>query len=410
MLKRNPRIANLSSGYLFPEISKRRAAYAKAHPEAKIISLGIGNTTEPLTPHIVSALHAEVTRLGTPEGYSGYGDETGLAALRAKIAEVLYENRVSADEVFISDGAKCDIGRLQYLFGPDAKVCVQDPAYPVYVDGSVMAGAAGPAASGASGYAGIVYMPCTAANGFFPDLALVPENSLIYFCSPNNPTGAVATREQLTSLVRVAREKSSIIIFDSAYSAFIRDPALPRSIFEIPGARECSIEVNSFSKPIGFTGVRLGWSIVPRELSFADGTPVAADWTRLMTTIFNGASNIAQQGGLASLDEQGIAETLALTDYYLENARLIRETLSGENFRNAGVSIFGGDNAPYVWARFPGRKSWEIFDLILDSCHVVCTPGAGFGPAGEEFIRFSSFGHRAQVSEACSRLSKLILS
>lgn len=409
MLKRNTNLSNLSSGYLFPEIAKRRAAYAKSHPEAKIISLGIGNTTEPLTPHVVEGLHAEVTRLGTKEGYSGYGDETGITALRERIAEVLYKGIVLPEEVFISDGAKCDIGRLQYLFGSGVAVAVQDPAYPVYVDGSVMVGAAGAVPPGGTGYRGITYMPCTVGNGFFPDLSLIPENALVYFCSPNNPTGAVATRPQLESLVKAAKAKGSIIIFDSAYASYIRDPSLPVSIFEIEGARECAIEVSSFSKPIGFTGVRLGWTIVPKELAYADGTPVIGDWTRLMTTIFNGASNIAQYGALASLDEKGLAETRGLTDYYLDNAKEIRKALAGDNFRKAGVTLFGGDNAPYIWARFPGKKSWEIFDLILDTCHVVCTPGAGFGPAGEEYIRFSSFGHHEQVVEACSRLSRLVL-
>lgn len=409
MLDRNKNLANLSSGYLFPEIAKRRSSYAAAHPEAKIISLGIGNTTEPLTPHIVEGLAAEVTALGTASGYTGYGDETGLTALRERIASVLYEGIVKPSEVFISDGAKCDIGRIQYLFGSRVAVAVQDPAYPVYVDGSVMIGAAGPVKADGSGYTGITYMPCTVENGFFPDLKKIPENALVYFCSPNNPTGAVATREELSALVKAVRAKGSIIVFDSAYSSFIRDPALPLSIFEIEGARECAIEVSSFSKPIGFTGVRLGWTIIPEELVFSDGTKVMTDWTRLMTTIFNGASNVAQAGGLASLDDVGLAETRALTDYYLENARIIREALLGQNFRAAGVEVFGGDNAPYLWARFPGRKSWDVFDTILDSCHVVCTPGAGFGPAGESFIRFSSFGHRAQVIEACARLAKLKL-
>ncbi len=409
MIERNPHIANLTSGYLFPEISKRRAAFAKEHPEASIISLGIGNTTEPLTPHVVKGLSGEVQALSTPDGYNGYGDETGNTRLREAIASVLYKGMVSADEVFISDGAKCDIGRIQYLFGSKVAVAVQDPAYPVYVDGSVMVGAAGAAKADGSGYEGIVYMPCTAENGFFPDLDQVPEHALIYFCSPNNPTGAVATREQLGALVAEARRKGSIIIFDSAYSAFIRDPELPLSIFEIPGARECAIEINSFSKPIGFTGVRLGWSVVPKELCYADGSPVIRDWTRLMTTIFNGASNIAQMGGLASLQGEGVRETRELTDYYLANAALIRKTLTGPNFKAAGVEVFGGDNAPYVWVRFPGRKSWDVFDQILNTCHVVTTPGAGFGPAGESFIRFSAFGHRASVEEACRRLSELSL-
>ncbi|HHU35703.1 MAG TPA: LL-diaminopimelate aminotransferase [Treponema sp.] len=409
MITRNKTFSNLTSGYLFPEISKRRAEFAKANPHAEIISLGIGNTTEPLTPHIVKALTAQVARLGTLEGYSGYGDEAGLLELREKIATVLYKGAISSDEVFVSDGAKCDIGRLQYLFGPKVAVAVQDPAYPVYVDGSVMVGAAGPLIEGTTNYSGITYMPCTPDNNFFPDPLLVPENALVYFCSPNNPTGAVATKKQLTSLVKAARSKGSIIIFDSAYSAFIRDPDLPQSIFEIDGARECAIEVSSFSKPIGFTGVRLGWTIVPKELTFSDGTPVIKDWNRLFSTIFNGPSNIAQYGGLAALQEQGLLETRELTDYYLENAREIRKVLLGDNFIAMGTEIFGGDNAPYVWARFPGKKSWDMFDAILKKCHVVCTPGAGFGPAGESCIRFSSFGHREQILEACERLAGLQL-
>ncbi len=409
MIERNNAFSHLTSGYLFPEINKRRRAFAAENPDAGIISLGIGNTTEPLTPHIVKALAAQVASLGTKDGYSGYGDEAGLPALREKIAEVLYENRISPDEVFVSDGAKCDIGRIQYLFGSKVSVAVQDPAYPVYVDGSVMVGAAGAIVPGTTNYAGITYMPCTQENSFFPDPAHIPENALVYFCSPNNPTGAVATRDQLVDLVQTARKKGSIIIFDSAYAAFIRDPDLPRSIFEIDGARECAIEVGSFSKPVGFTGVRLGWTIVPQDLKFSDGTPVIQDWRRLFSTIFNGASNIAQAGGLASLDSAGIAETRETIDYYLENARIIREALQGPNFTRMGAEVYGGDNAPYVWVRFPGKKSWDIFDAVLRKCHVVCTPGAGFGPAGESFIRFSSFGHRDEIKEASRRLSLLEL-
>ncbi len=400
----------MKSGYLFPEISKRRRTFAAEHPDAKIISLGIGNTTEPLTPHIVEALSEQVARLGTKEGYSGYcDDEAGNMDLRERIAEVLYQNRIAADEVFVSDGAKCDIGRIQYLFGSKAEVAVQDPAYPVYVDGSVMVGAANAMIPGTTNYSGITYLPCTRENSFFPDPALIPGNSLVYFCSPNNPTGAVATRDQLTLLVKTAREKGSIIVFDSAYAAFIRDPALPRSIFEIDGARECAIEVGSFSKPVGFTGVRLGWTIVPKDLLFADGTPVIRDWSRLFSTIFNGASNIAQAGGLASLDPVGLTETRETIDYYLENARIIRDALNGPNFSRMGAEVYGGDNAPYVWVRFPGKKSWDVFDAILEKCHVVCTPGSGFGAAGESYIRFSSFGHREQIMEAAKRLMSLEL-
>lgn len=407
MIERNEGFENLAAGYLFPEVAKRRREYQASHPDTKIISLGIGNTTEPLTPHITKALVDYAQKLGTPEGYSGYGDEQGNAELRAKIAQVLYPDMASADEVFISDGAKCDIARIQTLFGRKTKIAVQDPAYPVYVDGSVVVGAAGK--SDENGYQGVTYLPCTAENGFFPDLEKIPANSLIYFCSPNNPTGATATREQLKKLVDFANKNGCIIIFDAAYYAFIRDEKLPRTIFEIPEARKCAIEINSFSKLAGFTGVRLGWSVVPSDLKFADGSSVKNDWNRVMTTLFNGASNIAQAGGMAALDEEGQKETKALVDYYLENAKLMHETLTGKNFQDAGVKVYYTGDSPYLWVKFPGWKSWDIFDKILDECNVVTTPGSGFGPAGESYVRFSSFGHRNDVKEACQRLSKLVL-
>jgi LL-diaminopimelate aminotransferase len=235
-----------------------------------------------------------------------------------------------------------------------------------------------------------------------PDLARLPKNCLLYFCSPNNPTGAVATRDQLRSLVEAARDRGALIIFDAAYSEYIRDPALPRSIFEIEGSRSCAIEVSSFSKPIGFTGVRLGWTVVPRGLAYEDGSPVINDWNRIMTTLFNGASNISQQGGLAALDGEGRRETAALIKHYMGNADIIRKALKAR-----GISNYGGDNAPYIWAAFPGRSSWEVFEEILARCHVVTTPGSGFGPCGEGFIRFSAFGRREDVEEAVSRLASL---
>ena len=407
MIERNIGLANLTAGYLFPEIARRRREYAAAHPEAKIISLGIGNTTEPLSPHIAKAMSDYALGLATPEGYSGYGDEQGMTALREKIASVFYKGMADASEVFISDGAKCDIARIQTLFGGKANIAVQDPAYPVYVDGSVVIGAAGSAKKDGSGYEGVTYLPCTPENHFFPDLSKIQPNTLIYFCSPNNPTGATATREELQTLVDFANKNGCIIVYDAAYFAFIRDPSLPKTIFEIKGARTCAVEVNSFSKPAGFTGVRLGWTIVPNDLKFADGTPVNKDWNRIMTTLFNGASNVAQAGGLAALDETGLADMKASVDYYLENGRLIKQTLEGENFKKAGVKAYFTGNGPYVWAQFPGKKSWDVFDLILDKCHVVTTPGSGFGPAGESFIRFSSFGHRADIEEACKRLAGL---
>ncbi len=399
MLQRNPGFANLTAGYLFPEVARRKNEYLKNHPDAKIISLGVGNTTEPLTPHIAKAMSDYALSLGTAQGYSGYGDDFGSSDLREKIAKEFYPNEnIAPEEVFISDGAKCDIARVQTLFGREVNLAVQDPSYPVYVDGSVIAGAAG--ANNGSGYEGIVYMPCTAENGFFPDLSQVKKNSLIYFCSPNNPTGKVSSKEELTRLVEFALKNECIIIFDAAYSEFIRDPNLPKSIFQIEGAKRCAIEVQSLSKPAGFTGVRLGWSVVPNDLKFADGSSVNKDWGRLMTTLFNGASNIAQQGALAALDETGRREMRSVIDYYLENARIIEKTV--RKWQNAEVFFTG--NSPYLWIRFAGKKSWDIFDSILDKCRVVTTPGSGFGPAGESFIRISAFGHRADVEEACRRM------
>jgi LL-diaminopimelate aminotransferase len=303
------------------------------------------------------------------------------------------------------------------MFGPDTKVAVQDPSYPVYVDGSVIAGAAGresaPAVcddcddcgdrdTSASQYGGIRYLPCTPENNYFPDLSVIENGSLIYFCSPNNPTGATASKRQLAALTAAALRTGSIIVYDAAYSDYIRDPELPKSIYEIPEARKCAIEVNSFSKSAGFTGVRLGWSIVPKDLCFAGGESVNADWARITATVFNGASNIAQYGGLAALDDQGQTEVRTLTDFYLQNARLIRSALAALN-----IDCIGGDNSPYIWARFPGRNSWDVFAELLEKYHVVTTPGSGFGPAGESFIRFSAFGHRADIEEACGRLRKL---
>ncbi len=407
MLNRNEGFANLTAGYLFPEVARRRREYAAAHPDAKIISLGIGNTTEPLPKFIAKAMADYSLALATPEGYSGYGDEQGNTELRKKIAEIWYKGVADESEVFISDGAKCDIARIQTLFGRNVKIAVQDPAYPVYVDGSVIVGAAGK--NNGSGYEGVTYMPCTPENDFFPDLSVVEPNSLIYFCSPNNPTGAVATKEQLKKLVDFANKNGCIIIFDGAYREFIRDSELPKTIFEIEGARTCAIEINSFSKPAGFTGVRLGWSIVPNDLKFADGTSVNRDWNRVMTTLFNGASNVVQAGGLACLEAEGLKAMKEVIDYYLENAALIKKTFEGENFKKAGVQVYFTGNSPYIWVKFPGKKSWDVFDILLDKCNVVTTPGSGFGPAGESFIRISAFGHHADVEEACKRLSNLAL-
>jgi LL-diaminopimelate aminotransferase len=392
MVERNKNFSRLKAGYLFPEIAKRRKTLAEKEPTANIISLGIGNTTEPLTTTICNGLTQATKKLATLQGYTGYGDEQGLPELRSAIAEKLYNNLVSPEEITISDGSKCDIGRLQVLFGAQATVAVQDPAYPVYVDGSIIIGAD----------ANLAYMPCSPENNFFPDLSKTPRTDLIYFCSPNNPTGAVATKEQLLQLVQFAQKNKSIIIFDAAYSSFITDPALPRSIFEIEGAKSVAIEVNSFSKSIGFTGVRLGWCIVPKELTFADGTPVLKDWIRVITTLFNGASNVTQPGGIAALTDIGLKETKELIGYYQANAKIIKTGLN-----TLGIATFGGINAPYIWAHFPGKQSWDVFEKILNEAKVVTTPGAGFGPAGESFIRFSSFGHRENVLEAMERIAQI---
>ena len=403
MIKRNINFPKLQAGYLFPEINRRKKALLDKVPDAKIISLGIGNTTEPLSDHIRKGLSKSVDAMGTREGYSGYGNECGQTELREKISKVFYSGNIKADEIFVSDGSKCDIGRLQLLMGANRKFAVQDPSYPVYVDGGVLYGQTGNYNESNSQFEGITYMPCLPENGFFPDYTKAESSEVIYFCSPNNPTGNAATKEQLESLVKFAKEKKKVIIFDAAYSMFVSDPELPKSIYEIEGAREVAIETNSFSKPAGFTGVRLGWTIVPNELKYEDGSSVKADWTRVMTTIFNGASNIVQAGGIAALEPEGLKEIETQIAYYMNNAKLIKKTLS-----SIGLTVYGGDNAPYIWAEFPGRKSWDVFEEILNSCHVVTTPGSGFGPAGEGFVRFSAFGHKEDVEQACKRLEETL--
>lgn len=399
MVARNPQFNKLKAGYLFPEIAKRKNALQEKQPEAHIISLSIGDTTEPLPPYITARLVEGVTKLGTKEGYEGYGPAHGQSTLREKIAGTFYQNQISPDEVFISDGAKCDLGRLQVLFGKNASIAVQDPAYPAYVDISVIMGQTGDFNGQKDGYDGLVYMSCSAENNFFPNLDDLPRTDIIIFCSPNNPTGAVATREQLEALVKFAKKNKSILIYDTAYAPFQQDPSLPKTIYEIEGAHEVAIEVGSFSKLAGFTGVRLGWTIVPKQLCFDDGTSVHQDWARLHTTYFNAASNIAQEGGVAILEDEGYKEVLGLVDYYMENAQILKKA-----FESHGFKVYGGENAPYLWVDFRPRKSWDAFEEILNSAHVVPSPGSGFGPAGEGFLRFSAFGSRADIHEAVSRL------
>jgi len=400
-MKRNKNIACLQGGYLFPEISRRREKFVSENPDSAVISLGIGDTTLPIGKYISGVMSDYARDLATKDGYSGYGSEQGLPALREKIIDVFYDGIIDADEIFVSDGSKCDIGRLQVLFGGDTSVAVQDPSYPVYVDGSVIIGCGGEYDENKSGYSKIEYMPCTEKNGFLPDLSSVSKTDLIYICSPNNPTGAVAGRDWLKKLVDFAITNKSIIIFDTAYSKYISDSDLPKSIFEIDGAKKCAIETNSFSKIAGFTGVRLGWTVVPHELVYDGGEKVHADWNRLTGTVFNAASNISQKGGLACLDEQGLKEIDETVAYYKENAKIIKNAL---NF--FGIKSFGGKNSPYIWAKFPGQSSWDVFEKLLQQYQIITTPGSGFGPAGEGFIRFSSFGKREDVIEAVNRVKK----
>ncbi|CAL4913067.1 unnamed protein product [Urochloa decumbens] len=410
---RNPNMEKLQKGYLFPEISMKHEAHMKKYPDAKVISLGIGDTTEPIPRVITSAMAEYALALSTPEGYQGYGPEQGQMNLRKVIAEKVYPNMgIKESEVFISDGAQCDIARLQTLFGPNVSIAVQDPTFPGYVDNGVIVGQTG-AADESCKYAGITYMRCAPENHFFPDLTRVPRTDVIFFCSPNNPTGHAASHAQLRDLVDFARRNGSIIVFDTAYAWYLSESesaeggsgsSKPRSIYEVPGAREVAIEISSFSKFAGFTGVRLGWAVVPSELRYADGSPVARDFDRVVCTCFNGASSVAQAGGVACLSsEEGRDAVRRVVGVYKENARVLVET-----FASLGKEVYGGQDSPYVWVRFPGRRSWDVFAEILEKTHVITVPGSGFGPGGEGFVRVSAFNSRERVLEAAARLRKFL--
>lgn len=393
----NPEFANLPAAYLFSEIARRTREFQSQNPGVEVMRLGIGNTTEPLTPKTLQGLRLVVEKLASVETYTGYGDEQGDARLRQALAEWYQQKglRVQPQEVFISDGAKTDSANVSSIFDRDNIIAVQDPVYPVYVDSNVIAGRVGKLQDGI--YDNLVYMRGTEENGF---VSPPPQTKadLIFLCYPNNPTGAVATKDQLQAFVNYARTHRSVIVFDAAYSAYVSDPNLPRSIYEIESARECAIEINSFSKWAGFTGVRLGWTVVPMDLVVEDTAPeqLNAAWNRRQTTMFNGASNIAQEGGLAVLTEEGQKECQGLVNYYMESTHIIRQTL--EDLR---IRTFGGINAPYVWMRTPnGLNSWEFFDKLLSEAHVVGTPGVGFGPGGEGYFRLAGFGHRENILRA----------
>lgn len=405
----NDNYLKLQAGYLFPEIGRRVSAFAEANPDAKLIKLGIGDVTEPLPEACRTAMIRAVNALGKRDSFHGYGPEQGYAWLREAIAENDYVARgceIDASEIFVSDGSKCDSGNILDILasGTANRFAVCDPVYPVYVDTNVMAGNTGEATG--SRYAGLVYLPMTAANGFTPAIPDAPVD-VVYLCYPNNPTGAVASRETLTKWVDWAKANGTLILFDAAYHAFITDPDIPRSIYEIPGARDCAIEFRSFSKNAGFTGTRCAFTVVPRGLTGkdADGNDVALHglWNRRQSTKFNGVSYIVQRGAEAVYSEEGRSQVAELIAFYLENARLIREALTA-----GGMEVHGGVNAPYVWIKTPGgATSWDFFDELLSRCHVVGTPGSGFGAAGEGYFRISAFNSRENVEEALTRIAKL---
>jgi LL-diaminopimelate aminotransferase len=403
MIRINENYRKLQASYLFADIARRVNAYTAANPDKPIIRLGIGDVTEPLPPACVAALHAATDEMAVRSTFKGYGPEQGYGFLRELVAQHDYAARgcaIAADEIFISDGAKCDCGNIQEIFSTDARLAIPDPVYPVYVDTNVMAGRTGPAAGGR--YGGVMYLDSTPANGYVPSVPTAPAD-LIYLCFPNNPTGAVATREQLKAWVDYAKKNQAVILFDSAYEAYIRDPAIPHSIYEIEGARDVAIEFRSFSKTAGFTGVRCAYTVVPKTVMAyaADGSPqpLHALWNRRHTTKFNGVAYPIQKAAAAVYSAEGQAQAKALTEFYLGNAKLIREAV-----RNLGFSCIGGDNAPYIWVN-TGRDSWEFFDLLLNQAQVVCTPGAGFGKCGEGHVRISAFNSRENVEKALQRIA-----
>jgi len=409
MTRINENYLKLQAGYLFPEIGRRRRAFQEAHPDAQIISMGIGDVTQPLAPAVIEAMKRAVDEMGRAETFRGYDDGgIGYEFLRGAIRDNDYKARgveIDIDEIIVSDGAKCDTGNMQEIFGLDNVVAVSDPVYPVYVDTNVMAGRTG-AAAGRGRYEGIFYMPCTEENNFVPEPP-AERVDLIYLCFPNNPTGAVATKQQLARWVDYARQNKAIILFDAAYEAFISDPDVQHSIYEVEGAKDVAIEFRSFSKTAGFTGVRCAFTVVPKQLKAytKDGraVEVAPIWKRRQCTKFNGVSYVTQAGAAAIYTKQGKEQIKETIDIYMTNARLIRETL-----KKIGYTVYGGVNAPYIWLKTPeDTGSWEFFDTLLNKAHVVATPGAGFGSAGEGYIRLTAFGRPENVKEALERIKAI---
>jgi LL-diaminopimelate aminotransferase len=405
----NENYLKLRAGYLFPEISRRIRAFQAQNPNAKLISLGIGDVTQPLAPAVIKAMKRAVGDMASARTFRGYGPEQGYDFLLNAIIENDYNSRgvdLDKTEVFVSDGAKCDTGNIQEIFGLDNIIAVTDPVYPVYVDTNVMAGRAGEASKNGQ-YEKIVYMPCTAENNFIPDMPTAAIN-IIYLCFPNNPTGAVAAKEILAKWVGFARDSRAVILFDAAYEAFITDPRIPHSIYEIDGAKEVAIEFRSFSKTAGFTGVRCAFTVVPKQLKAytKDNRAVEVNplWNRRHTTKFNGVSYISQAAAAAIYTPEGKKQTRQIIDVYMSNAALIRESLI-----KLGYKVYGGVNAPYLWVRTPdGFGSWDFFDRLLQKANIVVTPGVGFGPSGEGYIRISAFATPENVEEALQRFVSII--
>lgn len=407
MVKINDNYLKLKAGYLFPEIARRVKTFAEANPNVDIIKLGIGDVTEPIPEACRTAMVKAVEEMGDRATFKGYGPEQGYPWLREKIAAVDFQSRgcdIDASEIFVSDGAKCDTGNILDIFGKDNKIAVTDPVYPVYVDTNVMVGNTGEA-NDAGEYGGLVYIPITAKNNF---TAAIPSEKvdLIYLCFPNNPTGATASKAQLQAWVNYAKENNSIIFFDAAYEAFISDESLPHSIYELDGAKNCAIEFRSFSKNAGFTGTRCAYTVVPKTLTAkaSDGSDVQLHklWNRRQSTKFNGVSYIVQRGAEAVYSQAGKAQIKQLIDFYMENAKIIREKLTA-----AGLTVYGGINAPYIWLQTPhGLSSWDFFNKLLHTANVVGTPGSGFGAAGEGYFRISAFNSRENVEEAMKRITE----
>ena len=406
MFKINDNFLKLPGSYLFSTIAKKVAAYKEANPDREVISLGIGDVTRPLAPAVIEAMHKAVDEMGQAETFHGYSPDLGYEFLRTAIRDKDYKKRgvdIALDEIFISDGAKSDCGNIVDIFATNNVIAVTDPVYPVYVDSNAMAGKTGDYDKNAEAWTDVIYMPCTAENGFVPEFpARTPD--IIYICCPNNPTGTTLTKDQLQDWVDYAIEKQAVILYDAAYEAYISEDDVPHSIFECEGAKTCAIEMRSFSKNAGFTGTRLGFTVIPKELT-APGSDVAVNglWARRHGTKFNGAPYIIQRAGEAVYSEEGQAQTREQIAYYMKNAQTIRTGLT-----EAGFTVYGGVNAPYIWMQTPeGMSSWDFFDKLLTEANVVGTPGSGFGPSGEGYFRLTAFGTAENTAKAIDRIRKL---